>query len=350
MGPNDDADNDGYTPNMGDCNDCDPGSNPGAHEVPTPMGSIPADEDCDSLIDETPMLCDMNLSLSSANAEDGVKAIDICQTVANDGYGLISAAYTRANGTTSAGTPATPPWGILPDFGGASPQLGSNMLALSTGSARRPADPGDCGGSDCSTTGAGAAPAGFPQTIGSCDNGTTINDDIALTVTLQAPTNATGYRFRTRMYTFEWEEYVCTNYNDQAIVLANPAPMGAVNGNILFDVNNNPLSVNAGFFSVCDPTNQFDYASNCFSGCPAPPTPYCANGAGDLAGTQFATLFEDGGGTVWLETTAPVNPGQQFTLQFTIWDTDDSLYDSFVLFDSFEWLATPGIGVETAPT
>ena len=50
-GLNDDLDRDGFTPSQGDCNDCDPGTNPDAIEVLTPVGGQPKDEDCDGKVD-----------------------------------------------------------------------------------------------------------------------------------------------------------------------------------------------------------------------------------------------------------------------------------------------------------
>src|SRR5262245_8010035 len=50
LGPTDDVDQDGYTPNDGDCDDCDANQNPNAIEVATPMGGDPHDENCDGVV------------------------------------------------------------------------------------------------------------------------------------------------------------------------------------------------------------------------------------------------------------------------------------------------------------
>ncbi|MFO0662140.1 MAG: choice-of-anchor L domain-containing protein, partial [Polyangiaceae bacterium] len=180
-----------------------------------------------------------------------------------------------------------------------------------------------------------------------CPASNSINDDVALELHLKAPTNATGFKFKFKFYSFEYAEWVCNNFNDQFIALMNPAPQGSLNGNISFDANNNPVSVNIAFFDVCNAANIGDFAQNCNNGggttCPTAPSPYCPNGTTELQGTGF----ENDGATSWLQTTAPVTPGQEFTLRLAIWDTGDSAYDSTVLIDDFEWIATGSVNVGT---
>ncbi|MCA9658363.1 MAG: hypothetical protein KC486_08465, partial [Myxococcales bacterium] len=53
-----------------------------------------------------------------------------------------------------------------------------------------------------------------------------------------------------------------------------------------------------------------------------------------------------GGGTGWLTMSGNVTPGETMEIRFTIWDTGDSVWDSLVLLDSWEWsvqAAQPGI-------
>jgi hypothetical protein len=148
---------------------------------------------------------------------------------------------------------------------------------------------------------------------------------------------------------------VCTNFNDQYIALMNPAPMGSINGNISFDSQSNPVSVNIAFFDVCDPDANSDFAIYCNGPmCPPMPSPYCPAGPAELEGSGFdhcfgAAFAEDAGGTGWLQTTAPVEGAQEFNVRFAIWDTGDNAYDSTVLIDGFEWIATPGTTVITQP-
>jgi hypothetical protein len=331
-----DGDGDGFTGADGDCNDCDPNVNPGAIEVivdqPNDMGVIPdpADEDCDSDVDEMAATCDDNIMLTDSDPMNGAKALDICQqaTAADKKWGVLQAAYVRANG--AAANPSLH-FGILPSFGpNVNVQGGTRMLGLSSGYARAAADPGACGSYSCSGYGGGVAPAGFPQDSPQCQGGSSINDDVGLELTLRAPKNAIGYSFNFKFYSFEYPEWVCTTFNDQFIALVDPAPMGSINGNISFDTQSNPVSVNIAFFEVC-------------SGCPL--------GTAELQGTGFDT-WDDAGGTSWLKTSAPITGGEEFKIRWTIWDTGDTAWDSTALVDNFQWVASGGtvvIGTEPIP-
>jgi len=324
-GPNDDADMDGFTGAEGDCNDCDPNVNPGAIEVLTVDGAgggggaTPADEDCDGEIDNVPMPCDSGIAMNTSAAIDGARAIELChQATGPKDWGVMAADWVRANGSPAAVTVAM---GVLPDFGpNVHPRAGENMLGISSGAARDTTDPGFCSHA-CSYYGGGSAPAGFPQDVEGCPVSTTINDDVALRVKLRAPTNATGLKFDFKFYSEEYPVFVCTTFNDQFIALVDPPPMGSINGNVSFDSQNNPVSVNIAFFDVCS------------SG------PNCTSGPNELVGTDE---YPDNGATSWLETTSPITGGEEFSIQFTIWDTGDTIYDSTTLIDNFEWIANGG--------
>jgi hypothetical protein len=359
--PGPDADHDGFDVPE-DCNDCDSNVSPGAIEVPTdPMDpdAEPSDEDCDGEVDEAPAPpCDTGLFYADSNPASAVKAIELCETATPNGqeYGVIQATWVRANGT-----PATPmsqmAFGLQQNFGpNVLAQRGENMLMLSSGFARLPGQQGAATSHYASTTGYTAtspAPPMFPQNVPNCAGDTEIYDDIGLEVLLRAPTNATGFRFRFKFHSFEFAEYVCTNFNDQFIALVSPPPMGSINGNVSFDSMGNPVSVNIAYFDVCDPNQNNDFAIYCGSGCPPMPNPYCPSGPNELMGSGFDNCFgsslEDAGGTSWLQTTSPIDGGEEFTVRFAIWDTGDSAYDSTVLVDDFEWIATPGTMVITEP-
>ncbi|MBC8070086.1 MAG: choice-of-anchor L domain-containing protein [Deltaproteobacteria bacterium] len=321
-GQDDDADGDGWTPAQGDCNDCDANANPGAIEVvinqPDDTGEVPApaDEDCDGGIDNVQLPCDGGFALDDDDALSAAAVIGLCKVAQGvDDYGILSADWVRANGTVVA--PALQ-FGLQDDFGAnVDPQEGAQLLALSSGNGRLPGQAGSCGNLSCYGTGAGDAPAGFPQDVPGCAGASDINDDIALEVTLRAPTNATGFSYNFDFYSFEYPEWVCTSFNDQYIALVEPAPVGSIDGNISFDSLGNPVSVNIAFFDVCDG---------------------CGLGTAELSGTGFDT-WDDAGATSWLVTTAPVTGGSEITIRFAIWDTGDQAWDSTVLIDNFRWIA-----------
>jgi hypothetical protein len=362
--PNADMDHDGWSPNQGDCNDCDPLINPGAIDVLHTTGgtSVWGDEDCDGKPGDSAMPCDTGLALDDVDASDAAKAIELCMqaTETDRRYGVISAAYVRADGTTFSPGLQT---GIEPSFGtDVHVQAGASMLVLSSGYSRTVGQAGACNGISCETNPTGTAPTGFPQDDPACPPTQAIADDVALEVTIRVPTNATGYSFNFKFYSFEFPDWVCdtSGYNDQFIALVTPppkgsyVPSGSTGGNVSFDSSGHPVSVNMGYFDVCDPTTPSRFASHCISSggaCPALPSPYCPLGVGELAGTGFDvwhTGVGPAGATRWLETQAPATPGSTITIRFAIWDAGNAEFDSTVLIDNVHWNATGG-SVSTMP-
>jgi hypothetical protein len=366
-----DWDGDGVTDADGDCNDCDANVSPGAIEVIVAEGgggggagggsgvggsggAPPAvDEDCDGVVDNPPLAtCDDGILYADGDPHNAAKAIELCQEATTKKWGVVGAAYTHANGDPFQ---ANNQVGILTDFGpNVNVQAGARMLALSSGRARLPGHPDACEDHGCGTTYGSIEPPGYPQDVPGCAPSPDMNDDIALQLDIKAPSNATGYKFRFKFYSFEFAEYVCTTFNDQFVALVEPPPLGANNGNISFDSASNPVSVNIAFFDVCDETED-DFAQNC-GFCKPPPVPYCPLGTAELMGNgfldAFGSGFEDGGGTTWLQTTAPVTGGEIFQIRFAIWDVGDDSFDSTVLVDAFEWIAQGGtvpVGTEPIP-
>jgi hypothetical protein len=355
-----DMDHDGWTPAQGDCNDCDPNVNPGAVDVAGDPNMV--DSNCDGKYDP-PSPCDTGLLLDDVDPKDGAKAIDLCQFTTETPaapqekvWGVISAAYVRADGTPFPAPGAQ--IGIQNAWGPhVHVQGGANMLAMSSGYARTSSQAGACGSNSCTINAIGNPPPNFPQNNPACPPSSKIADDVGLELKIRAPTNATGFKFAFKFYSMEYPHWVCDLYNDQFVAIVTPAPTGSINGNISFDAKNAPVSVNLGFFDVCDPSQSAQYAAACLldtSGpCPKPPTPYCPSGTTQLLGTGF-DLWDSGfggaGATSWLASQAPITGGAEFTVRFTIWDTGDQSFDSTTLIDDFQWIANKGtVVVSTNP-
>jgi hypothetical protein len=364
--PNADMDHDGFTPAQGDCDDCDPNVNPGAIDVlHTVDGGTPTwgDENCSGVPGDNAKPCDTGLALTDVVAGDAAKAIELCATatMTDRHYGVISATYVRADGTPFA-SPGLQV-GIQPGWGpNVHPQGGTSLLALSSGAARVVGQPGACGSVTCKFNPTATPPTGFPQDDPACPPTAAIAYDVALELQVRVPTNATGYSFGFKFYSFEFPEYVCDpkGYNDQFVALMTPAPTGSyvpagsTAGNISFDSNHNPVSVNLGFFDVCDGVTS-RFASSCIAAggtCPTVPSPYCPLGVGELSGTGFDVWHSTGpaGATRWLQSQAPATPGSIITLRFAIWDAGNAEFDSTVLLDNVTWIASGAVPVVTQPT
>ncbi len=326
--PDMDGDQDGWTGAQGDCNDCTRWMNPGAYDY----AGNHIDEDCNGVQDDTVEACDGALAVGSSDPLDAARAMDLCTMAGGQSWGVVSAEYVHVDGT-----PATSPsfhygHGILTHFGAAvNPQGGTQLFALSSGAARNPTDPDyqDPGGFD---KGYVTSPAsGYPKESPSCPGVITgeAHDSIALRLRLKTPTNAQSFAFNVNMYTWEYPGYICSTFNDFVTVMMAPAPSGLGDttcgglpcGNISFDAQGNSLSVNAGFLEVCSPGT---YGGKTFD---------CQLGTGELSGTGF----EEHAATGWLQTTAPVTPGSDITLELGAWDSGDGILDTTGLFDNFRW-------------
>lgn len=311
------------------------------------------DDDDDGTVDNPPT-CDDALS-ETGSAADFAKALGICATADKDGYGLVSAKFTRGHGNTQ--TPSPSQAGVLPKFGDVlKPREGKRLGVLSSGYAQEfDGAPGRRFGNDSIATfgqttwkdwgSGGTLPSGFPKAAAGCDQATDVHDVIDVVLTLKAPNNASGVQFDLNFFSSEWPAFICSEFNDGFIAYL--SAKGFNNGtpdNMSFDAKKNPVSVNNGFFDRC--------TANVQTGCaPAAKkaTSQCPGGTAELKGTGYGIdgtwcdgaggmdVSSAGGATGWLTSKAPVQPGETFTLELMIWDTGDGQLDSSVLLDNFKW-------------
>ncbi|MCK6526362.1 IPT/TIG domain-containing protein [Myxococcota bacterium] len=132
-------------------------------------------------------------------------------------------------------------------------------------------------------------------------------DTISVEFDAQVPSTANSFIFSFYFLSREYPIYVGSTYNDSFTVYLSSA---AWNGNIVFDAAGNVIDVNNALFVVTD--------------------------SASLSGTGFHCPMA-GGGTGWVSTIAPVEPGETLHVKFEIGDISDGVFDSAVLVDDFYW-------------
>jgi hypothetical protein len=344
-----DGDQDGWSPNDGDCNDCTPMMNPGAYDYPNNA----IDEDCNNTDDDEPTDCDGGLAPAGDDAMDAARAIDLCRVQSGESWGVVSARWNYPDGTDMSVSmpggcvlPQKPPnpqsRQILTEFGSAvSPRAGSAMAAISSGVAKPGDHPAAPPGMGTSPGGAqmcvgSNAPQAFPQDSPACpiqtSNDKRAFDAMALELEIKTPTNALSMSFDFDFYTYEWPGFVCTQFNDFFVaLLESQHPSTPSDKNVSFDSEGNPVSVNNGLVQVCDPAIGMQSPGGKFFACDF--------GTAELAGTGFEP---DHAATSWLVTTVNVVPGEVIKLRLGVWDMGDEILDSTVLIDNVRWDLEPG--------
>ena len=322
--PDKDYDGDGYAL-KDDCNECNTGINKGAHDIP----GNGIDEDCSGVADDEEIECDDDLPQSGSDPFDGAKAIGLCKKADPDGpgWGVVSAKWVRPDGTSLNNMVGV---GILKQFGVNAPQLGGSMLAISSGAAREKAP---------QTTDKGyshGTPDGYPKESPACPGVTTgtARDGVALELKIRVPSNAKSFSYQQNFFTQEYPVFICSQYNDFFVTMLDPIPAGLEDGNIAFDQDTNPISVNNALLQVCTSGTH----KGKFFPCPLGPE------------TLSGTGFEGSAATGWLTTSAPVDAGTDITIRFAIWDSGDGRLDSTTLIDDFRFSVDGADSTQTKPS
>jgi hypothetical protein len=336
-----DQDHDGFAL-ADDCDDCNPKVNPGAYDWP----GDGRDDDCNGTPDDEPETCDDGIAIDTDDAWDAARALGLCRTTSETGrpaqaWGVIDAKFVKPDGT-----PLTEPLshGVLETFGVNAAPDGARMLALSSGTARDPLQPGYesiLGYQKGYTSG---TPEGYPKESPACPGVLTgaAHDGAALELTLRVPTNAERVEVDENFFTLEFPGYVCSKYNDFFVIDMDPKVPSYADGNIAFDGEGNPISVNNALLQVCEP----QVAGGKLYACPL--------GVDQLKATGFDTVDDEfspapHAATGWLTTRAEVVPGSTIRIRFAIWDSGDGNLDSTVLLDRMRWAKDGDPGTVPVP-
>jgi hypothetical protein len=175
-----------------------------------------------------------------------------------------------------------------------------------------PIDPVDVGNEDCTQN---------PDLIGTGDCSSSLatewsaglvgsqcpgaNDYAEFRLTAIVPSDATSISFDVAFFTKEYPTWVGSGWNDMFVAWLESSQW---TGNISFDDEGNPLTLNAALFNFKDDAEILP----------------------ELAGT----CMQGNGGTRWLTTTAPVAPGEEIELVLSIFDVGDNAFDSYAFIDN----------------
>ena len=156
------------------------------------------------------------------------------------------------------------------------------------------------------------------------DQGSGAHDYAEMRFTTTVPLGTFGFTYDFAMFSTEYPVFYQSSFNDMYIAWLESEQW---TGNISFDDMGHPISLNAGFLDYKDAPNMYD--------CPAP----CQ--APELQGTAM----QGHAGTRWLTTTAGVTPGETIELVLAVFDLTDSILDTVILLDNFQWACEGGAPV-----
>lgn len=221
------------------------------------------------------------------------------------------------------------------DIGPHDPQLAlpAPIVARDVGAVTCTEDPSLIGTGDCSNT-IESELYWSPDTKGAMDY-----TEIRITTTV--PDTASSFSFDLAYFTLEYPSYYETVFNDFFIGWLES---DGWTGNISFDHEGDPISLNSGFLNFKDTKAGIEVYDNS----PGLGTnvgrrdPVCdADPDVCEAPELWGTCMEGAGGTEWLTTTAAVTPGEEITVVFAIFDVEDGDLDSYVFLDNWRWGCEP---------
>ena len=128
---------------------------------------------------------------------------------------------------------------------------------------------------------------------------------------VQVPGGTHGFTFDFAYFSVEFPTFIGTSFNDMFVVWSNSE---TYTGNLCF-VNDQPCTVTALGVSSQNPQQQY------------------TGGAPELANTGF----DNNGGTGWFEAKASAAPGETLQLTWAVFDMGDTILDTAVIIDNFQW-------------
>jgi hypothetical protein len=194
------------------------------------------------------------------------------------------------------------------------PMLPQPVVAKDVGAVTCVEDPNLIGTGDCSNT---------LQTQFEWEQPTKgAHDYTEIRFTTTVPETASSFSYDVAFFSVEYPMYFGTLFNDLYVGWLESENW---TGNVSFDEQGNPISLNAGFLDFKDaPADPLNMDPECMEfGCVAP----------ELHGT----CMQGHAGTKWLTTTASVEPGEEITVVFAIFDLNDSVLDSYAFLDNWQW-------------
>jgi hypothetical protein len=164
-------------------------------------------------------------------------------------------------------------------------------------------------GGDCTENPALLGTGDCSNTIqGQFDQGGSANDYTELRINAQVPPSNNSFSYDFAFFSTEYPAWYNSAFNDMYVGWLESESW---TGNISFDQDGEPISLNAGFLDFRDD--------------------------GGFLPEFGGTCMKRHAGTRWLSTTAPVTPGEDITIVFAIFDLSDSILDSYVFLDNFQW-------------
>ena len=150
--------------------------------------------------------------------------------------------------------------------------------------------------------------------------GDSANDYVEMRISARVPEDVISFSYDFAFLSTEYPTYYGSTFNDMYVGWLESENW---TGNVSFDGDGNPISLNAGFLDFQDDDGTLP----------------------ELDGT----CMRQHAATDWLTTTSPVTPGEEITLVFAIFDVSDSSLDSYALLDNFQWGCDPSLVPQTEP-